>query len=198
MINSQDIRAKSFEKAVFGGYDMASVDEFLESIARTMDDNAKEISTLKSKMKILANKVEEYRSTEEAMRLALVSAQQLAAQIEAEARDKADNIITEATAQSLDVLADLKKQVASEETRLAAAKASYSKFVFDARTMCERQIRYLEELPADYYGEAASKTTPAAVEIAEEPAEEEIIESITEQPALATDDFEATLMFSLD
>lgn len=197
MINSQDIRAKSFEKAVFGGYDMASVDEFLESIARTMDDNAKEISTLKSKMKILANKVEEYRSTEEAMRLALVSAQQLAAQIEAEAREKADNIITEATAQSLDVLADLKKQVASEETRLAAAKASYSKFVFDARTMCERQIRYLEELPEDYYGEAAPKTAPAAVEIAEEPVED-LIEQIIEEPAQASDDFEATLMFSLD
>ncbi|MBQ5671533.1 MAG: DivIVA domain-containing protein, partial [Oscillospiraceae bacterium] len=72
MITSQDIRAKGFEKAVFGGYEMASVDQFLENVARSMDDNAKEIATLKSKMKILANKVEEYRSTEEAMRLALV------------------------------------------------------------------------------------------------------------------------------
>lgn len=198
MITSQDIRAKGFEKAVFGGYDMASVDEYLENVARTLDDSAKETATLKSKMKILANKVEEYRSTEEAMRLALVSAQQLAAQIEAEAREKADNIITEATAQSLEVLADLKKQVAAEETRLAAAKASYSKFVFDARTMCERQIRYLEELPADLYGEAMPKITPVEPEIVEEPEEEEVIEQIIEQPALATDDFEATLMFSLD
>lgn len=196
MITSQDIRAKAFEKAVFGGYDMASVDEYLESVARTLDDSTKEISTLKSKMKILANKVEEYRSTEEAMRLALVSAQQLAAQIEAEAREKADSIITEATAQSLEVLADLKKQVASEETRLAAAKASYSKFVFDARTMCERQIRYLEELPEDMYGDGLPKNTPIASEIAEEP--EQIPEQIIEQPAQPADDFEATLMFSLD
>ena len=88
MITSQDIRAKGFEKAVFGGYEMASVDQFLENVARSMDDNAKEIATLKSKMKILANKVEEYRSTEEAMRLALVSAQQLAAQIEADQRKR--------------------------------------------------------------------------------------------------------------
>ena len=93
MITSQDIRAKSFEKAVFGGYDMAAVDQYLEAVAQEMDSRAKEVSTLKSKMKILANKVEEYRSTEDAMRLALVSAQQLATQIEAEARAKAEAII---------------------------------------------------------------------------------------------------------
>ena len=52
MITSQDIRAKGFEKAVFGGYEMASVDQFLENVARSMDDNAREIATLKSKMKI--------------------------------------------------------------------------------------------------------------------------------------------------
>ena len=107
MITSQDIRAKSFEKAVFGGYDMAGVDSFLENVARTVEDQAKEIATLKSKMKILANKVEEYRSTEEAMRLALVSAQQLATQIEAEARAKADSILDEATARALETLSDL-------------------------------------------------------------------------------------------
>ena len=55
MITSQDIRAKGFEKAVFGGYEMASVDQFLENVARTIDDQVREISTLKSKMKILAN-----------------------------------------------------------------------------------------------------------------------------------------------
>ena len=106
MITSQDIRAKGFEKAVFGGYDQASVDQFLENVARTMDDQVREISTLKSKMKILANKVEEYRSTEEAMRLALVSAQQLAAQIEADAKEKAQAIVDEATSQSLEILTD--------------------------------------------------------------------------------------------
>jgi len=196
MITSQDVRAKGFEKAVFGGYDMASVDEYLESIARTLDDSAKEISTLKSKMKILANKVEEYRSTEDAMRLALVSAQQLATQIDADAQAKADSIIAEATAQSLEILSDLKKQIASEETRLAAAKASYSKFVYDARALCQRQIRYLEDLPEDMRGEGLPKNAPIESEIAEEP--EQVIEQIIEQPAQDTDDFEATLMFSLD
>ena len=98
MITSQDIRAKTFEKAVFGGYEMGSVDDYLEAVAQELDAQAKEIAVLKGKMKILADKVEEYRGTEEAMRAALVSAQQLAAQIEADARAKGDAIVTDARA----------------------------------------------------------------------------------------------------
>lgn len=210
MITSQDIRAKGFEKAVFGGYEMASVDQFLENVARSMDDNAKEISTLKSKMKILANKVEEYRSTEEAMRLALVSAQQLATQIEADAKEKAQAIIDDATTQSLEILADLKKQIASEDAKLDAAKASYASFVTEARALCERHIRFLDEMPEEMNGiimpeiesieseEEAAQIDAIIEELAEVPDLIDTPEQIIEQPAQDTDDFEATLMFSLD
>ena len=210
MITSQDIRAKGFEKAVFGGYDAASVDQYLENVARTMDDMAREISTLKSKMKILANKVEEYRSTEEAMRLALVSAQQLAAQIEADAKEKAQAIVDDATSQSLEILTDLKKQIASEDAKLDAAKASYATFMAEAREMCQRQLRFLEELPVMIDGEAMPENDPVESEeeaaqidaiieeLAEVPDLMDIPEQIIEQPAQDSDDFEATLMFSLD
>lgn len=33
MITPQDIRDKTFEKAIFGGYDMGSVDDFLDKVA---------------------------------------------------------------------------------------------------------------------------------------------------------------------
>ncbi len=209
MITSQDIRAKGFDKAVFGGYDSAAVDQFLENVARTVDDQVREISTLKSKMKILANKVEEYRSTEEAMRLALVSAQQLAAQIEADAKEKAQAIMDDATGQSLEILSDLKKQIASEEAKLDAAKASYAAFMAEAREMCQRQLRFLDELPENVDGvampeieieesEEEAEIDAIIEELAEVPDLIDIPESIIEQPAQDSDDFEATLMFSLD
>ena len=209
MITSQDIRAKGFDKAVFGGYDSASVDQFLENVARTMDDNVREISTLKSKMKILANKVEEYRSTEEAMRLALVSAQQLAAQIEADAKEKAQAIMDDATGQSLEILSDLKKQIAAEDAKLDAAKASYAAFMAEAREMCQRQLRFLDELPENVDGiampeiESVESEEDAEIdaiieELAEVPDLMNIPDQIIEQPAQDSDDFEATLMFSLD
>ena len=209
MITSQDIRAKGFDKAVFGGYDSASVDQFLENVARTVDDQVREISTLKSKMKILANKVEEYRSTEEAMRLALVSAQQLAAQIEADEKEKAQAIMDDATGQSLEILSDLKKQIAAEDAKLDAAKASYAAFMAEAREMCQRQLRFLDELPENVDGiampeiESVESEEDAEIdaiieELAEVPDLMNIPDQIIEQPAQDSDDFEATLMFSLD
>ena len=209
MITSQDIRAKGFDKAVFGGYDSASVDQFLENVARTVDDQVREISTLKSKMKMLANKVEEYRSTEEAMRLALVSAQQLAAQIEADAKEKAQAIMDDATGQSLEILSDLKKQIAAEDAKLDAAKASYAAFMAEAREMCQRQLRFLDELPENVDGiampeiESVESEEDAEIdaiieELAEVPDLMNIPDQIIEQPAQDSDDFEATLMFSLD
>ena len=209
MITPQDIREKTFEKAVFGGYDMAAVDQYLEAVAQEMDTRMKEVSTLKSKMKILANKVEEYRSTEDAMRLALVSAQQLATQIEAEARAKAEAIIADATAQSVEYLASLQNETAAEIAKLEAAKASLAEFLTEARAMCETQLRFLNELPNELYGEVM----PEIEEIIDEEAEElnAIIEEFAEipdlmdepelmieEPAQETDDFAATLMFSLD
>ena len=209
MITSQDIRAKSFEKAVFGGYDIAAVDQYLEAVAHEMDTRMKEVSTLKSKMKILANKVEEYRNTEDAMRLALVSAQQLATQIEAEARAKGEAIIADATAQSVEYLASLQNETAAEVAKLEAAKASLAEFLTEARAMCETQLRFLNELPNELYGEVM----PEIEEIIDEEAEElnAIIEEFAEipdlmdepelmieEPAQETDDFAATLMFSLD
>ena len=57
MITAQDIREKTFDKA-FNGYNMSQVDEFLDEIAADLTAMAKESASLKSKMKVLVEKVE--------------------------------------------------------------------------------------------------------------------------------------------
>ena len=47
MITAQDIREKTFEKARIGGYDMASVDDFLEELADDITASQKENAVLK-------------------------------------------------------------------------------------------------------------------------------------------------------
>ena len=63
MLSPQDIAAQAFQKAVFGGYDMASVDEFLDQVQEDYSALYKENAILKNKLKVLVEKVEEYRST---------------------------------------------------------------------------------------------------------------------------------------
>ena len=74
----QEIQEIGFEKAVFGGYDMKSVDTFLERVAEEFAAMQKENAALKAKMKVLVDKIEEYRGVEDGMRRTLMSAQSIA------------------------------------------------------------------------------------------------------------------------
>ena len=78
MFTPQEIQEKTFVKAVFGGYDMQMVDDFLEPLSEDYITLYKENAVLKSKMKVLVEKLEEYRSQEQSMRKAILSAQRTA------------------------------------------------------------------------------------------------------------------------
>ena len=118
MITAQDIREKTFEKAKCGGYDMASVDDFLEDLAEEVTASQKENAVLKSKMKILVDKIEEYRANEEALNMAVLSAQKLAVQIESEARARANAMLAEADRQVNAKIGSIAEQADAEENRL--------------------------------------------------------------------------------
>lgn len=72
MLTVQEIQALTFEKAMFNGYDPKSVDEVIEQITEDYAAMQKENAALKAKMKVLVDKIDEYRSVEDGMRRALV------------------------------------------------------------------------------------------------------------------------------
>ena len=61
MFTPQQIDQISFGRATFGGYDMQQVDEFLEPLTEDYVTLYKENALLKSKMRVLVGKLEEYR-----------------------------------------------------------------------------------------------------------------------------------------
>ena len=75
MFTPQEIQEQTFSKAVFGGYDMQQVDDFLEPLTEDYIMLYKENSVLKSKMKVLVEKLEEYRGQEAAMKQQMAQAQ---------------------------------------------------------------------------------------------------------------------------
>ena len=148
MITAQDIREKTFEKSRFGGsgYDMASVDDFLEELADDITASQKENAVLKSKMKVLVDKIEEYRANEEALNIAVLSAQKLAVQIESDARTRAAAMLADAERQVKAQIGSIADQTAAEEKRLAAAKAATAKFFQAARELCSTQLKNLDAI----------------------------------------------------
>ena len=72
MFTPQQIEEISFNHATFGGYDVKSVDEFLGQLVDDYVTLYKENALLKSKMKTLVTKLEEYRQNESSMKDAIV------------------------------------------------------------------------------------------------------------------------------
>ena len=99
MFTPQEVAEKVFPgKKMLGEdyYKTASVDEFLDALTEDYTALFKENVTLKAKLKVLAEKVEEYRSTEEAMRQALLTAQKMAAKLVQEAQSEKEKILADA------------------------------------------------------------------------------------------------------
>ena len=157
MITPQDIREKTFEKAVFGGYDMATVDSFLEEIANDLALLQKENAVLKGKMKVLVDKIEEYRSNEDALRMAVLSAQKLGNSIETDARDKANIVLADARDRANTILSDARAEAAritdevaaerrAEEVRLQETKQTSAEFIESMDRLCRRQLEFLQRV----------------------------------------------------
>ena len=163
MITAQDIREKTFEKSRFGGYDMTSVDDFLEELADDITASQKENAVLKSKMKVLVDKIEEYRANEEALNMAVLSAQKLAVQIENDARSRAAAMIADAERQVKAQIGSIAEQTAAEEKRLAAAKEATAKFFLAARELCNTQLKNIDNISSGILPqqESASAAAPA-------------------------------------
>lgn len=135
MFTPQQIEQISFSRATFGGYDIQSVDEFLEPLTEDYITLYKENALLKSKMRILVSKLEEYRKNEAAAKESPAEAAVVQAPPVAQPEEK--------TVDSAALIAEAEARVA-EARRVAAAHIS----------KMEQQLKAcLEELEAMKSGE---------------------------------------------
>ena len=161
MLTPQEVAEHAFSKSAFGGYNMTMVDEFLDELTDDYTALYKENAALKAKMKVLVDKVEEYRATEDAMRAALLSAQKMASSMVSEAEEKKETLIADAEMEARARIGALHDEIIFEQQRLNAVKAQTKQFVDQTRVICENQLRALETLP-DLTPEQVEQTTREA------------------------------------
>jgi len=146
MLTPQEITEKVFVKAVFGGYDMTGVDDFLESVSTDYAALFKENAILKGKLKVLVEKVEEYRSTEDAMRMALLTAQRMGEEITIEANKQKEETLKSADEEIKAKLAETAMRVADEEWRLSVAAKETGKFIQLSQAIMQKHSEFLTKL----------------------------------------------------
>lgn len=221
MLTPQEIEKKVFVKAVFGGYEMASVDDFIETFAEDYNALYKENAILKSKLKVLVEKVEEYRSTEDVMRMTLLAAQKTSNEMVEEAKAKSEAAMSELDNAVNARKRELEQALENEEEKLGASKAATADFISAVRSVVDKYMDFFNRLdeivasvpdkkaehtaeaPAD---EAAGDEPPAAVQSADEALAgrvsaartvEQVVASTVASAMGASDDLDATKRFEI-
>ena len=167
MLTPQEVSERAFQKASFGGYNMAQVDEFLDILTGDYSALFNENAVLKNKMKVLVDKVEEYRSTEEAMRKALSAAQRMADDLVQEAERKKAEILAGAEEEVKARRAGIDRELAAEEFRLKQAQQDTAAFVEKVRALHAKEAEFLSQLEELYPPETKPAVDPVEEKAAE-------------------------------
>jgi len=202
MMTPQDVANCTFTKAVMGGYNMAAVDDFLDKLTEDYTELHKENASLKAKMKVLADKLEEYREQEDTIRSTLLAAQKMATSMLSEAESKRDALIADSAGAAKSRLQEIQaeveqeerrleqvrqevdQQILAEKQRLTVAQEELRSFIQTVQNVCQGQLALLERLPElptapqTYAAPPAEEAAAPADEPASNPVDADVARSI--------------------
>ena len=176
MFTPQQIDQISFSKATFGGYNMQQVDEFLEPLTEDYVTLYKENALLKSKMRVLVSKLEEYRKNEASMKEAVINAQKTCDKMVAEAEAKCTKMLQGANEMATANVQVSDAQLAAENARLEEARKVATAKINELQDQLRSCIQALDRIKENN-APAAPKVAPVeSADVADEIAQN--IESI--------------------
>ena len=157
MFTPQQIDQISFSKSTFGGYNMQQVDEFLEPLTEDYVTLYKENALLKSKMRVLVGKLEEYRKNEAAMKEKVANAQRTCDKMVMEAEAKCAKMLSSANAAAAAQVAQPVGQpvqsvpnnsalIAAENARLEEARRTASARINEIQDQMRSCIQALDRI----------------------------------------------------
>ena len=167
MFTPQQIDQVSFGRSTFGGYDMQQVDEFLEPLTEDYATLYKENALLKSKMRVLVGKLEEYRKNEASMKDAVINAQKTCDKMVAEAQATCAQMLNSASAtaaatapapQNSDAL------VAAENARVQEARKAAAAKIGELQEQLRTCIQALDRIKAANAPAPEAAVAPAPVQ----------------------------------
>ena len=146
MFTPQQIDQIAFAKAKFGGYNMQQVDEFLEPLTEDYVTLYKENALLKSKMRVLVGKLEEYRKNEAQMKDAVVNAQKTCDKMVREAEAKCAQMLNNAHAAASENTRNTDALLAAEDARVEEARKTASAKINELQEQLRTCIQALERI----------------------------------------------------
>lgn len=105
MVSIEDAKNIQFKNSV-KGYKKEEVDQFIDDVVATLEQNKKEKIELVKKLDILAKRIEQYRKDEDEVRGALINAEKVKGSAVKQAEEKVALLLEEAKAEAKRIIYD--------------------------------------------------------------------------------------------
>ena len=155
-----DIRRYDFGSAL-RGYDRARVDQFREQAANEVERLARQCQALEGKAQGFHEQLRAFRERDKAINEALISAQQLRAEVREQAEREAQLILREARAEAERIVANATAESRKVQGDLETLVRQRRAYLSQLRTMVERQLADIEAAESTTATTTAT-TTPSA------------------------------------
>ncbi len=159
MLTPQQINQIAFSKARFGGYDMQSVDAFLDPLTEDYITLYNENNTLKTKMSVLVKRLESVRKSEFNSAAEIASTQKTCDRMLKETKEKCAQLLSAANAEAAKKVKNIDKQVAAENARVDAAREAANLKIAEIQEQMRTWIETLEQVKGGAITEAPAHTS---------------------------------------
>ena len=149
MLTVNDIRDVKFRKTNIGGYKAEDVDNFLDEVQDSYEKLQRENLNLTQKIKILADRVSQYRKDEDSVRDALVGAQKLANSELAKAKAEAANIIEKAQKEADSILKNANSDIKNQKETLVNLKKAVRDFRSEIFSRYKENLKLVNSFNAE-------------------------------------------------
>jgi DivIVA domain-containing protein len=138
-----DIRRFDFGSAL-RGYDRGRVDQFREQVANEVERLVKQGQSLEAKAQGFHEQLRAFRERDKAINEALISAQQLRAEVKEQAERESQLIIREAKAEGERIVAAARNEATRIEQEIDGLVRQRRAYLLQLRSLCERQLAEIE------------------------------------------------------
>jgi cell division initiation protein len=163
-----DVRRYDFGSAL-RGYDKTRVEQFREQVADELERMTRVTQDLESKAKSFHEQLRAFRERDKALNDALVSAQQLRAEIRQQAEREGDLVVREARAEGERILSESRSQVQHLQQQLEALEHMRRTHLAQLRSLVQRQLAEIEATESHAAGRDSNAAPSAGAPSASPP-----------------------------
>lgn len=146
MLTPLDIENKKFSKQIMNGYNVEEVDDFLDEIGADYAKKQKEINESSKTIEELRNSLEHYKNIEATLQNTLLMAQSTAEEVKNVAKQKADQIVSDAKVSSQKELDFIQNQILLKKRELEDVQKQFDIYKAKMESLLISQLELIKDI----------------------------------------------------